>query len=184
MAAAMKRFWDWANQPVSLGKKKPLPTDTIPVLNEPNDAPHTAGLPENIASLDLNLESLASANDEMDSPLHFQPPEPTNPEDYLGETADDAVDGLERYLAAHAISGASEQSWVHLVDEMKVIQLKRLRLTELENECVKIKAELQECKKNLAMQAKRASAEECMTILMHEKRLELARAVSRRVDAL
>jgi hypothetical protein len=34
------------------------------------------------------------------------------------------------------------------------------------------------------MQAKRASAEECMTILMHEKRLELARAVSRRVDAL
>jgi hypothetical protein len=34
------------------------------------------------------------------------------------------------------------------------------------------------------MQAKRASAEESMTILMHEKRLELAKAVSKRIDAL
>jgi hypothetical protein len=184
MGAAMKRFWDWANQPVSLGKKKQQALEAVPVLDEPVvSAPHH-GLPESIASLDLTLEALASANDEMNSPLNMQPPPPTNPDDYLGETAADAVDGLERYLEAHAISEASELSWVQLLDEMKVIQLKRMRLTELENECVKIKAELEECKKSLAMQAKRASAEESMTILMHEKRLELAKAVGRRVDAL
>jgi hypothetical protein len=184
MAAAMKRFWDWANQPVSLGKKKPNPFDAIPVLEESSHPVPITGLPENITALDLNLETLASANDDLGAPIHMQPPAPTNPDDYLGDSADDVVDGLERYLQAHAISGASEQSWIHLMNEMKVIQLKRMRLTELENECLNIKAELQECKKNLAMQAKRASAEESMTILMHEKRLELAKAVSKRIDAL
>lgn len=182
MGAAMKRFWDWANQPVSLGKKKPQPADVIPVLEVPPQPEQT--LPDNIVSLDLNLEALASANDDMGAPVSAQPPAPTNPDDYLGDCADDVVDGLERYLQAHAITGASEQSWIHLMDEMKVIQLKRMRLTELENECMKIKTELQECKKNLAMQAKRASTEESMTILMHEKRLELAKAVSKRIDAL
>jgi hypothetical protein len=177
MGMAMKRFWDWANQPVSLGKKKQQSFE--PVQPESHQ-----GLPENIASLDLSLESLASANDELNSLMHMQPPPPNNPDDYLGETAADAVEGLERYLQAHAITEASQLTWVQLLDEMKVIQLKRMRLTELENECVKIRAELQECKKSLAIQAKRASAEESMTILMHEKRLELAKAVGRRVDGL
>ena len=184
MGAAMKRFWDWANQPVSLGKKKPNPFDAIPVLEESSNPAPATGLPDNITALDLNLEALASANDDLGAPIHMQPPAPTNPDDYLGDSADDVVNGLERYLQAHAITEASEQSWIHLMDEMKVIQLKRMRLTDLENECIKIKAELQECKKNLAMQAKRASAEESMTILMHEKRLELAKAVSKRIDAL
>jgi hypothetical protein len=141
-------------------------------------------LPDNITALDLNLDHVNSANDEAElSPLPA-PVEPATPDDYLGQSAQEVVDGLERFLHAHAITEASELSWVHLLDEMKVIQLKRMRLTELENECIKIKAELQECKRNLATQVKRASTEESLTILMHEKRLELVKAVSRRIDAL
>lgn len=184
MAAALKRFWDWANQPVSLGKKNKQQEDAIPVLDESAQVQPMSGLPEDIAALNLNLENLASANDEVDKFVLSQPAESSNPEDYLGESAEDISDGLERFLQAHEITQTSEECWVQLLDEMKIIHLKRLRLAELENECVSIKAELQECKKNLALQAKRASATESMTISMHEKRLELARALTRRIDAL
>jgi hypothetical protein len=184
MAAALKRFWDWANQPVSLGNKTKQPEDSIPVLDASSQVQPVAGLPEDIAALNLNLEDLASANDEVHKSVLSEPAESSNPEDYLGDNAEDISNGLERFLQAHEITQASEESWVQLLDEMKIIQLKRMRLTELENECIAIRAELQECKRNLALQAKRASAEESLTISMHEKRLELARALTRRVDAL
>jgi hypothetical protein len=184
MAAAMKRFWDWANQPVKLGKQPEPVLEPIPVLEVPNPPEHVMGLPESVTGLDLNLSETISANDELDVPLQAAPAEPTNPDDYLGRSAEDVVDGLERFLQAHAITEASQVSWEHLLDEVKVIKIKRMRLMDLEIECERIRGELQECKKNLAMQAKRASAEESLTISMHEKRLELARAVTRRIDGL
>ncbi len=182
MGAAMKRFWDWANQPVSLTKKKHQPVDSIPVLEESPMPEQRMVLGDNIVALDQNLEALASANDDLGVPGHMQPPTLTNPDDYLGDRADEAVNGVERYLQAHPITGASEQSWMRLMDEMRVIQVKRMRLTELEKECAKIKIELQECIKNLAMHARHTSTEESMTILMHEKRLELAKTVCKRID--
>ncbi len=184
MAAALKRFWDWANQPVSLGNKTKQPEDSIPVLDVSTQVPPVTALPEDIAALSLNLEDLSSANEEADNSLLSQPTESANPEDYLGDSAEDIANGLERFLQAHEITQASEESWAQLLEEIKIIQIKRMRLTELENECIAIRAELQECKRNLALQAKRASAEESLTISMHEKRLELSRALTRRVDAL
>ena len=193
MAAALKRFLDWANQPVSFGKKKQQPFTAIPVLEEQpesdhlNELPHLDKFPEGVANLDLNLDSFVPANDAHDtylSPEPIEPPKPTTPDDYLGNSVDDVVNGLGRFLEAHAITDASKTCWAHLMDEMKVIQMKRMRLLELEKECVKIKGELEDCKNNLALQAKRAAAEEAMTIAMHEKRLELSRALTGRIDAL
>lgn len=193
MAAALKRFLDWANQPVSFGKKKTQPLTAIPVLEEQPDAAHLAEVshldkfPQGVAELDLNLDSFVPANDAHDTylpPEPVEPPKPTTPEDYLGTSVEDVVNGLGRFLEAHAITDASKTCWAHLMDEMKVIQMKRMRLAELEKECAKIKGELEDCKRNLAMQAKRASAEEAMTIAMHEKRLELSRALTGRIDAL
>ena len=193
MAAALKRFLDWANQPVSFGKKKTQPLAAIPVLDEQPESTHLPEhahldrFPEGVAELDLNLDSFVPANDAHETylpPLPVEPPKPTTPEDYLGSSVDDVVNGLGRFLDAHAITDASKTCWAVLLDEVKVIQMKRLRLVELEKECAKIKAELDDCKKNLATQAKRASAEEAMTIAMHEKRLDLSRALSGRIDGL
>lgn len=190
MAAALKRFMDWANQPVSFGKKKKQPSSDIPVLDvqhEPMNAGHTADLDKfaaGVADLDLNLESFVPANDAQESYVIPEPPKPSTPDDYLGSSVDDVVSGLGQFLTAHAITEASKTCWAQIMDEMKVMQMKRVRLMELEKEIAKIKSELDECKKNLTMQAKRASAEESMTISMHEKRLELSRVLSGRIDAL
>jgi hypothetical protein len=177
MAAVLKRFMDWANQPVSFGKKSPQPVVEVPTLQLPaND--EVIAQPPHMGEIDvahLNLSALSM-------PVALL--EPRSPEEYLDQSADDVLDGLERFLVEHPISEASELSWLHLLDEMKVIQQKRLRLVELEKECLKIKEELQICKKNLAIQAKRAADEESKTITMHEKRLELSRALTSRIDAL
>lgn len=185
MAAALRRIWDWANQPVSLGRRSKQAITSTPAMEFPNPSELHEGLPKSLTDLDLTMGEGASANDEdgdTSAPLSQQ--EPTHPDDYLGRTADEVEEGLKKFLEAYAITKASQLSWGYLLDEVKVIQLKRLRLAELEYECEKIRHELQECKKNLTMQAKRAMAEESLTISMHEKRLELARALTRRIDAL
>ena len=167
MADAMKRFWDWANQPVAFGAKKSKEA------LEPMVVAETAEPVVQVPVLQEQIE-----------PEHSPVAESSDPNDYLGHSADDVVDGVERYLENHALSGASEISWVQLVNEIKVIQLKRMQLTELENECVKIRSDLINCKKNLAMHVKRAAAEGSLSISMHEKRLDLARAVNQRIDSL
>jgi hypothetical protein len=194
MAAALKRFLDWANQPVSFGKKKTQPFEAIPVLDEQHESVHLADqaqldqLLKGVGGLDLNNAALfVPANDAHETylpPLPVEPAKPATPDDYLGNSVEDVVNGMGRFLEAHAITDASKTCWALVMDEVKVIQMKRMRLLELEKECTKIKGELEDCKKNLAMHAKRASAEETMTIAMHEKRLELSRALTGRIDAL